>query len=348
MKLAAFRHAVPLLMPTSYLLALQTTSAVALAIPAFGLFALTPVLDVLLPRDRSAGGDGRRLQTIVPGAFVVLHALCLLLTAVRAASGTLDWALAAAATASLGAIGGVSITASHELLHGPSRPGRCVGRFGMLLVAYGHFEISHLYGHHRHAGTAIDNSTAWRGESLFRYLRRTIPACYRFARAEAKRREWGWSLRRPLSPGRASIVSAVLATGLAILGGPTMLVLHLAHAAVAIFLLEATSYVQHYGLRRDEANGDPDRIAAWHSWDSDHAASNALLFRLPRHADHHLHAGHGFAELSLVPGAAPLPGGYPAMILLATVPPLWRATMDRALAGLPARATQCRRTVTAS
>lgn len=324
------RQVVPLVLPAVYLVGLQQRNDLLLLVPACVLFLLTPLLDAALPRDRSKGNAFGPSPIALPTLYVLLHAASLIATAGLVANSA-GLMTATVCVASLGAIGAVSITASHELLHGRSRWGRRTGRFGMLMVAYGHFEIAHLHGHHRNAATLTDHSTAWHGESLYHYLVRTVPTCFGFARAEARRRGWRWSTHRPLSPGRSLLLAAGIALALVGLGGVPMLAIHAGHAVLAVGLLEATSYIQHYGLLRPP--GEPgSHFAAAHAWDSDHAMSNALLFRLPRHADHHLVPGRGYGQLALQDGARPLPAGYPSMILLALLPPLWRRVMDPLLA----------------
>ena len=59
-------------------------------------------------------------------------------------------------------------------------------------------------------------------------------------------------------------------------------------------------------------------------------ATNAVTFRLQRHSDHHAHADRPYHRLRDVGAdAAPtLPASYPAMVILAHSPALWRAVMD--------------------
>jgi alkane 1-monooxygenase len=53
-----------------------------------------------------------------------------------------------------------------------------------------------------------------------------------------------------------------------------------------------------------------------------------MLFELPRHTDHHMSGARPYSTLQSVPHAPHLPAGYPAMVLLALVPPLWFKVMD--------------------
>ena len=88
----------------------------------------------------------------------------------------------------------------------------------------------------------------------------------------------GWVLW----PG--SIVVALQAT----LGAAASLTF-LGCAAGAILLLEAVSYIQHYGLqRRRLPSGAFEKVAVEHSWDANYLVSSATLLRLQRHAHHHL------------------------------------------------------------
>ena len=62
---------------------------------------------------------------------------------------------------------------------------------------------------------------------------------------------------------------------------------------------------------------------------SDHPISRALLFELPRHADHHAHPARPYGSLRHFTDAHQLPTGYSGMILLALIPPLFFSVMDR-------------------
>ena len=58
-----------------------------------------------------------------------------------------------------------------------------------------------------------------------------------------------------------------------------------------------------------------------------------LLFELPRHSDHHAHPGRPFPVLRHFDEAPQLPTGYPGMIVVALMPPLFFALMDPRLPG---------------
>ena len=78
------------------------------------------------------------------------------------------------------------------------------------------------------------------------------------------------------------------------------------------------------------ADGRPVPFGAGHAWNADNALSNGLLANLQRHSDHHMHAWKPYAELQALPGPQ-LPTGYAGCLLLAAIPPVWFALMDRRL-----------------
>jgi hypothetical protein len=58
------------------------------------------------------------------------------------------------------------------------------------------------------------------------------------------------------------------------------------------------------------------------------ALTNALLFQLQRHSDHHAHSFRRYQTLRHHPDSPQLPAGYSTMVLVALVPPLWFRVMD--------------------
>jgi hypothetical protein len=91
-------------------------------------------------------------------------------------------------------------------------------------------------------------------------------------------------------------------------------------------LLEAVNYIEHYGLvRRMLADGRYERPAARHAWDAYEWLSNCFLVHLQRHADHHLNPMRPYAALQPQEESPKLPMGYPGMVPLAFLPPLWFA-----------------------
>lgn len=71
-----------------------------------------------------------------------------------------------------------------------------------------------------------------------------------------------------------------------------------------------------------------ERVQPWHSWNSDHVIGRVVLYELTRHSDHHYSASRKYQILRHSDEAPQLPAGYPAMILLALIPPIYFKIMN--------------------
>jgi alkane 1-monooxygenase len=85
-------------------------------------------------------------------------------------------------------------------------------------------------------------------------------------------------------------------------------------ALIAIDLLEAVNYFEHWGLVRSTR-----RVQHRDSWDAESWFSLYTLVGLARHADHHAYAAKPFYRLEPVEESPKLPHGYYGMVLLAQV-----------------------------
>lgn len=75
-----------------------------------------------------------------------------------------------------------------QLLHREERLERCLGRFILAALCYGHFDVEHNQGHHLTVGTDADPATARYGESFWSFLARCLVASYQKA--------WGFEWQR--------------------------------------------------------------------------------------------------------------------------------------------------------
>jgi alkane 1-monooxygenase len=230
------------------------------------------------------------------------------------------------------ATGAIGMTFAHELIHRRKQYERALGNILLLSATYPHFTIEHVRGHHRRVGTPEDPATARLGESLYRFLPRTIVGSVASAWRLEQTRLWyhehrTWSRHNMML--RYALFELLIYAGVGMAGGAMGLVLFATQSVVAILILEAINYVEHYGLVRKKIdNWNYERVRVEHSWDSPHRLTNWLLINLPRHADHHLAVAKRYQSLELLPGAPRLPGGYGAMFLLSLVPPLWFRVMN--------------------
>jgi alkane 1-monooxygenase len=127
-------------------------------------------------------------------------------------------------------------------------------------------------------------------------------------------------------------VSLMLAIAIGLTLGIDAVAFWMVTSAVAILELEIINYIEHYGLQRKrQADGRYEAVEPRHSWNANTALVNAFLLNLQRHSDHHRHGAKPYVGLSSMIDAPQMPAGYGAMVMLALVPPLWRAVMDRRL-----------------
>ena len=259
--------------------------------------------------------------------------LVLLLAGLRAAADS-DWLVVAGLAFGVGFVtGGLGITFAHDLGHSRSRFDRMLGWGLMASVNYSHFMVEHYRGHHPRAATWDDPASARPGESLWRFLPRTLWGSFadgwRLEAQHLRRTRRGWR-SSPLAWSWGLNLAIVML--LAATGQVKLLAFWLGQSATAIWLLEAVNYIEHYGLQRAVAqDGKRESFAMRHAWNADHVLSNSVLANLQRHSDHHLRALTPYPQLQALPGPQ-LPTGYAGCIWLAAIPPLWFAVMDRRLA----------------
>ena len=295
----------------------------------FAVHGLIPLLDLLLGQDHSAPRRGRPHRMTQLVLLACLPAWMGVLLGGAAISGGLDtlawWGLAL----SCGATGGiVAINVGHELIHRTSRLDRTVGGLLLASVGYGAFKVEHVRGHHLRVATNEDPATARQGESLWAFVPRSVLGTLRHAlqidAARGRRETLGWSA-----------LTVLLWITVAAVWGIGALVFVWVASAVAIIELEVVNYIEHYGLQRTRlSDGRYEPVDHRHSWNANSTLINAFLLNLQRHADHHAHAGKPHTALRSEPDAPQLPAGYGAMVLIAWIPPLWRAIMDPRIPGV--------------
>ena len=235
-------------------------------------------------------------------------------------------------TVAVGIVGGVlGITVAHELVHRSSALDRRFGGILLLMVSYLHWAIEHVAGHHRRVATREDPATARLDEPLLAFMGRSIGLGFLSAWKIESARNARRGVRSPLRNRviLCVLASCALAAALGITFGVGALLFFFAQSAVAIAFLETINYIEHYGLeRRLVRDGVYERVTPFHSWNAAHRLTNALLFNLQRHSDHHVWPARPYYMLRHHPESPQLPTGYAGMALLAMVPPLWRRVMN--------------------
>ena len=235
----------------------------------------------------------------------------------------------------VGFIGGLGINTAHELGHKKEAHERWLSKIALAQSCYGHFYIEHNRGHHVRVATPADPASSRVGESFYRFWPRTVFGSLASA-WELESRRYSRRGQHPFRIGN-DVINALLMTlalwaVMVVWLGPGIIPFLLIQAFIAITLLEAVNYLEHYGMLR-EIVGVPGKeryelVEPRHSWNSNNIATNVLLYHLQRHSDHHAHPTRRYQALRDEKGAPALPTGYASMILLALVPPMWNRIMD--------------------
>jgi alkane 1-monooxygenase len=240
---------------------------------------------------------------------------------------TMGWA------SSVGIMAGTAgITAAHELIHRRRDSDRALGVALLAMTTYAHFRIEHVLGHHKTFGTKDDHSSADVGESFPAFfgcaLWGGLSSAWALERAYLKVRGLdAWSKENRMLHYAA--IQLLLYVAVALMAGLQGAVFFLLQSFVAVHLLEAVNYVQHYGLRRDcDQSGRPRRPLSGDAWDSNDPVSTLLVFNLSTHSAHHVRPGETCIELSAEEAAPKLPASFFFMVFIALIPPIWHRVMD--------------------
>lgn len=284
---------------------------------------LVIVLSIVL--DMRSPGERRQPAPTLPGWPFdgVLHALAVLQLAnvallVRMVAAHGFWTADTLVGVLLVGIGsGYSgLVVAHELIHRAAPHLQQLGRVLLCTVLYEHFFTEHVRGHHARVGTADDPATARYGERSDAFFVRTVPAQFRSAWSLEMKRVGaaGWRDRRVL---RSRVLHGLVAgwgvaLGILALFGPGAFAAYLLQALLAVRLLEAVNYFEHWGLARTTR-----RVRTIDSWDTDSWFTLYTLVGLSRHADHHAYASRPYQQLRYFEESPKLPYGYFGTVLLA-------------------------------
>jgi alkane 1-monooxygenase len=329
-------------------------------LPLIYAFGFIPGIDFLLKADgsnlESWEQEVRRedrlydglLYFLVPLQYVFLFWYLSIIS--ETALGVEFWGRSSAMGLLCGVIG---INVGHELGHRSNKIEQRLAKLLLFSSLYGHFFVEHNYGHHKNVATLKDPATARKNEMLYSFLLRSIFLSYWDAwKIQANFIKSFIRQAEKTNPGmpafaymfkihfinwrnemlnihllQASLLALVYFT-FGWFGVQSFLLA----AAFGIVLLETVNYIEHYGLIR--AKISPLRYESAnpaHSWNSNHLMGRLVLFELSRHSDHHAHPHKKYQLLEHYDESPQLPTGYPGMMLLASVPPLWFAVMNKKL-----------------
>ncbi len=299
-------------------------------VPALELFSSASTVNLNEEEEKQVLADpvyDWLLYGLVPTQFGVL---LYFLFSMQNVTSTVEWV--GNITAMGLACGVIGINAAHELGHRLTKYEQNMSKALLLTSLYMHFFIEHNRGHHKNVSTDEDPSSARYGETLFAFHLRSVAGTWISAwRLEKKRllneglSFWSWHNEML----RFQILQLLFLTIIGWIFGLKILLAFIAAAVIGFLLLETVNYIEHYGLRRQKKGDRYERTLPAHSWNSNHPIGRLLLLELSRHSDHHYIASRKYPLLRHHDNSPQMPTGYPGMMLLALIPPLWFRVMHR-------------------
>ncbi len=237
---------------------------------------------------------------------------------------------------SMGIMCGVfGINVGHELGHRTRTHEVTLAKVALATSLYMHFYIEHNRGHHKRVATHDDPATARFGENIFFFWMRSITFSFLSAwdieatRLKKKKKPW-LSIHNEML--QFMLIQAGMLVAIALVFSIQTMVFFALAALVGILLLETVNYIEHYGLQRKmKDNGRFERTSPHHSWNSNHVIGRLMLFELSRHSDHHYEASRKYQILRHHDESPQMPTGYPGMMVMALLPPVWFYVMHQQL-----------------
>jgi alkane 1-monooxygenase len=332
----------PLLPFAAVVLHQRTGTAVWLWLGPIVILGVVPLIDLVTGLDRSNPPDS--LIVALEGDRYYRWITFLFLPLQYAGFAFAFWYLATAGLTvgeriglaiTVGFIGGLGINTAHELGHKKESHERWLAKIALAPSFYGHFYIEHNRGHHVRVATPEDPASSRLGETFYGFWPRTVAGSARSAwhlerRRYSRRQQTPWRLGNDVL--NSWLMSVALWLVMIVWLGIGVLPYLVVQAVMALTLLEAVNYLEHYGMLRQRVGVADyeryERVEPRHSWNSNNIATNVLLYHLQRHSDHHANPTRRYQSLRDYEESPVLPTGYAGMILLALLPPAWRRVMD--------------------
>ncbi len=343
MKLRAFKYASPFIVFLFAYLSFSGKGWITF-LPVIWAYAIIPFAELFIrPNETNMEAAEEELAKSDRVYDYILYMVPLLLYAslayflISLQQPALTWLDFTGRVISMGLLCGVfGINVGHELGHRANKFEQFLAKALLLTSQYMHFYIEHNRGHHKRVATPDDPSTARLNEWLFAFYYRTIIDCYidawRIAKRDmVKRGKPVISIHNEMV--RYTIIQLLFIATIFFVFGWMITVCYLVAAGLGIGLLETVNYIEHYGLRRRELEaGKYERPMPWHSWNSSHVVGRLMLFELSRHSDHHYMASRKYQVLRHHDNSPQMPTGYPGMMILAHIPPLFFYVMRKQMA----------------
>lgn len=265
------------------------------------------------------------LYGLVPTQFFILGYFLF-----KVSTPGLPWHEYLGLTLAYGMNAGVSINNAHELGHRSTKHEQFMSKLLLMTALYMHFFIEHNRGHHRNVATHEDPASSRYGESIYAFYFRTIAGSWASAwklegEKLTKANHAYWSVHNEML--RFQVIQLLLVAAIGYFMGIQVMLLFMLGASIGFMQLETVNYIEHYGLQRKMKGNRYERTLPIHSWNSNHPLGRLVLLELSRHSDHHFQANRPYQILRHFDQSPQMPTGYPGMMLLSLIPPLWFKVM---------------------
>lgn len=340
MNFIPFRYIISLLPAASVAISFQS-QGIMTWFAVFFVFGIIPVLELILNHggkfgqdDQSDNAVNNNWYNIVIYSVIPVHLFFVYWYVIDAHSSINHSAIEFFGKAfAMGIMCGTyGINVAHELGHRQNIFEQFLAKMLLLTSCYMHFFIEHNRGHHKYVGTSEDPSTGRYNEPVYSFWFRSMF----FVWISAWKLEFERLKRLNLPKFHPSnqmlqfqLIQLVFLGGIFYFEGLESAISMAFAAFIGALLLETINYIEHYGLVRNKTkDGLYEIVTEKHSWNSNHIVGRLLLFELSRHSDHHAKSTKKFQELKSIENAPQMPTGYPGMMVLSLIYPLWLKVMN--------------------
>ena len=319
-----------------------TNKGIYTYLPVAVAFGIIPLIELFFKPNESNLNDIERelakkdpffnwlLYAVVP---IQIIGVCYFLISIQEELSTFELVGRISALGILCGIFGINV--GHELGHRSNRFQQFLGEILLITSLESHFLPYHNSGHHYNVATPNDPATARKNEPVYFFWLRSQLGSYKQAwQIENKRlKKVGKSVFSILNRMIVyTIAQSLILISIYIIFDLKTLLAYIAAAIFGILMLETVNYIEHYALlRKKNENGKYERVQPFHSWNSNHIVGRTILFELSRHSDHHYKASKHYQLLDSLPNSPQMITGYPGMMLIALIPPLWFSIMNKRL-----------------
>lgn len=340
MKIRALKYLIPLILFIGAIHSFHS-NGIVVWLPLFLAWFFIPLLELFIKPKAANMSDAEEelakqdklydfiLYLVVPLQFTALYFFLKNIN-----DPALNWYDIAGRIWVMGLLCGVfGINVGHELGHRVNIFEQTLAKLLLLTSLYMHFFIEHNKGHHKRVATPEDPSSARYGEWVYAFYFRSVIFSYLSAWHIANDDLWKKGRKSFSIYNEMLLFHFIQLAFLALLFfvfGWLATTCFIAAAVIGFLLLETVNYIEHYGLQRKATGeGKYERAMPAHSWNSDHVIGRLFLFELSRHSDHHYLASRKYQVLRHHDDAPQMPTGYPGMLLLALLPPVWFWVMNK-------------------